>query len=321
MSEELEVKEEQQVKEEPKDLGFEWNDRLEALAKGEKPDDEQVQETEDGIVRDEEEAEETQEPEEVGSWYDDDTKALAATYGLTEEDLGAFSGQEEFDRATSFWEKQAKSLSAQKEVKAEPEEEKEPTPRDEHGLIDPEYYKKNEFSEETIALVESLRESQERLLAMQQQQTMAQQQAELNAFHDAVDAYRPDFYGTSLQDDGTPANLSDELADRRQKLMEETYAVAERIARRQEASGQPVRLPPWRVLIKQADNIVFGDVHRRVEQEESLKKLQAQSKRRRPVNTTAGSSPAMRRTLPNPRDPKELAQDPDIIKFWERANS
>lgn len=321
--EETQVEAQAETKE-PKELGFEWNEKLEALASG-KPLAETDEEPEDE-VRDEEETEAEAEAEApVEAWYDDDVKAIADTYGLTEDDLKGFSGKEEFDRATSFWDRQAKSLYQQKQEpapsKEEPAEEKEPLPRDEYGFIDPEYYRKNEFSDETIALVESLRESQEQLAAMQRQQMIVQQQAELNAFHDAVDSFDPKFYGSSLTDDGMPANLNEDLAGRRQKLLEETYAVAERIARRQEASGQPVRLPPWRVLIKQADNIVFGEERRQEEQGQRMRQIQNQSRRRRPVATNAAASPAVRRNLPNPRDPREIAADPDIIKFWERANS
>jgi hypothetical protein len=308
--------------EEKKDLGFEWNDRLDALARGEKLGDEEEVEEEveeeeaQDEVQDEVQDEAQDEPvEEEEDWLTPDVASLGKAYGISLDELSEFKSREEFDRAISFWERRSEQ---REEEPAKKKEDGELRETDENGFINPDYYEKNDFDDATVALVKSLRATQEEAFSLRQYTMQQQQQQELNAFHDAVDAYDPEFYGMTIDDTGRPVNIEQAAADRRSALLGEAYAVADRIAKRQRSSGQEVQLPPWRSLIQQADKILFGR-EREAQKKQATARIAAQSKKRRPVSSTAATRPTARRKAPDPRNPSEIANDPDIIRFMEKV--
>ena len=289
----------------------EWTDRMDAIARGDDPDAEEETSEETS----EDTAEEDSEEEETGeeSWVTPDVASLGKAYGLSIDDLEGFKSREEMDRALSFLERQSA-----KKVQEEPVDDGELKETDKYGFINPEYYEKNDFDDATVALVKSLRATQEEAASLRQYTVQQQQVQELNSFHDAVDSFDPKFYGVTIDERGRPINIPDDAADRRSALLGEAYAVAERIANRQRAAGEEVQLPPWRSLIQQADKILFGR-----ERETARKKegIATQSKKRRPVASTAATRPVARRKAPDPRNPAEIASDPDIIRFMEMAGN
>ena len=315
-----------QVEEAEKKFDFEWNDRLDAIARGENPDaeadeDEPIEDSAEEVDEDPEAADEV--PDEVpaeaskGDWINPDVAALGKAYGLSLTDLENFESREELDRAISFWERQ-QPKSEKKEEKKTDGELKE---IDENGFINPEYYEKNDFDDATLALVKSLRATQEEAASFKAYTAQVQQAQELNAFHDAVDAFDPEFYGVTVDDSGRPVNIEQAAADRRSAVLGEAYAVADRIARRQASAGQEVQLPPWRVLIQQADKILFGREREQAKKKDVAERVAVQSKKRRPVASTAATRPTARRKEPDPRNPAEIANDPDILRFMEKVGS
>ena len=285
-----------------------------------------------------EELPETDEADEAdaspGDWVNDTVREVAHSYGMSDEELNSFHSLDEFERAGRLLDRRqpqekepeeeptftAKQWQEWQEAQEKAEEEsKKP------DLLDVDKYKAEGYDDDTIKLVEAINEERERnnkLETYLQQQHQDQQQRreaeeqraiqeEINSFHAAVDSYRPDYFGQAIQEDGTTPPLSQEHTDRRAKL----YGEAARIAQNIQLSGGQV--PSYEALVRRAGASAFSEEFAREKQEQHVSKVARQSKRRRPVASTAGATPTPRR--PKPLTDEEIIHDPDIVKFWNET--
>lgn len=331
---EVEVDEAEGVSEEPSRSTIELTAREIAIARGEDPDkiDEPLAEEEgegtDAAAPSSEEAvaegsaEEapaaeaeptTQTTPESTAWVDDTIKFVAEKYGLADDELKSFATREQF---TSFVRALDKRLPQAEEKAPEPKAAESTDPRfDAEGNVNLEYFEKN-FDEDTMALAKALRASQEKTTQFEQfieSQRAAQQEAAFvayaNAFHDALDARNPDFYGKSLVD-GKYAQLDDTFSARRVKVDDQVQLLETGYFARQQTP------PPLMTLIDQAEAIVHrGELdaiarqHQtaaaRAARQQQLNKVGAQQRRIRPVASTADAAQSMRNAPPS--DPYSAA--------------
>lgn len=269
-------------------------------------------------------------------WYSSRDVQYAEKHGLSEWHLDQFGSREEFGRAAAMLE--AAASRRQPEPKPEPTPkapEKEPEYVDAatvDGKVNVEWFKRHDYDEGTIAAMQAQRDWQDRIekqfadqesAAEQQRQAMldAEEQRQLHAFHQAVDQARPDFYGVAYDEYGNINQLSEQQLQRRQELMEEVYWLSKRIEDKQLRSGMQVAIPSYQQLIKQAEVRAFGDELNRKTREQQLAAAKAQARTIRPAAGSVGAGTAKRNPSPPSDDPKSLAQDPDIIAAWAKAEA
>ena len=245
---------------------------LGAPVSDEPPSDEEIEAEEAADQK----AEETREAE-PADWMTDEVRSLAYSYGMTDDELSGFESQEEFERTGRLLDRRLTQIvetPTQEEPKFSYEEweamvksraENQPSKQPEdapasQGKIDPEYYRNNDYDDETVKIVETLRAEQERndriealLTQQQEQENQRYMQEEINSFHRAVDSYRPDFFGQTIKDDGTTPRLNQEHTERRSKL----YGEVARLAQGMQMSGQAV--PGYDVLVRRASGIAFAE--------------------------------------------------------------
>jgi hypothetical protein len=319
---------------------FELTEREIALCKGEDPDAasaEQNEEPGNGTEAVDEGkeapqvAEQKTEEEKPASWIDEDVKSQAASYGMSEEELAGFKDVNEFRRAGKLVDRHL--VKAGKTVEATPPakvaDEKPTTetasPAAEEDLsLDPEQYVKDGYDEQTVKLVrfasrlkkdiESIRESEIRL---RRDQTEANNRHRLAMFHSEADRLNRERYGESTDADGRVVKLTDEQDARRRTLWETVDTIASGIAARAAAEGKRPEFPSFRVLLRRAEQLAFGEELRKDEQKQMQEKLASQSKRRRPI-----PGAAIVRTPPgggsgSKGDPiRAIVDHPDLVKLW-----
>ena len=96
--------------------------------------------------------------------------------------------------------------------------------------------------------------------------------------------------------------------------------------REQERNNLPPSVPPWAQVLKQAEVLAFGDeiarhekAAQRTTRTSQLQRLAAQSQRRRPVSSTAGSHAAYRSAPPaNPHSTEAIVKHPDVEALLRR---
>ncbi|MEM9354593.1 MAG: hypothetical protein AAGB04_00125 [Pseudomonadota bacterium] len=207
------------------------------------------------------------------------------------------------------------------------------------GKLDVDYYKKNNFDEATVAAVQALRlqqdqAEQQQSLLRQHQQMLAGQQRDMelfvqqqaveehrrqaNDFHDAVDTIRPDFYGNSLNEDGSTRRLTNEQADRRERLGAAVREIEQTIRMQNQLAGRNQSIPSYAVLVRRAEQVVFGKELSEKATAEQAKKLRAQSHRRRPVSRSAGTK-AVNPKASQDLTAAEIASLPQVASYWQEA--
>jgi hypothetical protein len=330
---------------------FPLTPRLVAIAKGEDPDaiveapagetvDEQVEQPAEEVA----ESDDAPEPEPT-SWVTDSDKQRAVSYGLDPEDLSAYSSREEFGRVTraldkSYSRRQAPQPETQSgraaELDAKPADAPvdDTKPFDASGKLNLAYYEKN-FDEGTVAAVKAIREQQDtqakyaqEIEAFRQEQDQAAWQTHVNEFHRAAEEIRPDFFGQTVDKSGLPIQLGQSELDRRQKLWDAANVITDHMVRAQERAGLPPSVPPWKHVLKQAEQLAFGDeiakhekAAAKVSREAELKKIAAQSKRVRPVATTTSSHNSYRNApAADQFSTESIMRHPDVEAALRRIN-
>jgi len=272
------------------------------------------EEPEDTVAGDEDEID--SEPDDDSSWINDEVRQQAASYGLQEEDLSALGGLAEFQQAGRLLDIQALRWMAGQEPEPKQEEKVE---EKQTGKIDPEKFSSDDYDENTIALVKAIRDQQDEMESFKKAAAEREHATYIDSFHDAVDTYNPEFYGNSVSESGLPKDLSGEENSRRERLFQSLDIVTESIIRQQKTAGQPIHLPPQSVLMGRADRLAFADEHASREQTERTKKIKAQSRKRRPVSSSAGATSNKTAHSDDEDEAVSIANDPAIVDFWKRA--
>lgn len=320
---------------------IELTEREIAIAEGRDPDapsEEPVETPEVAEEGEQPEVAETPETpaEEPQEWHQQYDRQLAEAYDL---DLSDFASRDELSKHVSLLAKYASRFQQPKEepapkaeAPAEPEYVDEPFI---NGKVNVEYLRRHkdelEGSEYLLAMAEhaekleqqlseATKKQEESLSRYEQEAQQREAERQLHAFHQAVDHLNPDFYGKAYDQFGNPVTLAKEHAERRQALFEEAYWMSDRIARSQEMRGEKVAIPGWPHLAAQAQSRLYGAELAKLELDKKAEKAKAQSRNIRPAAGSTGAGYA--RTTPKPstkEDPSEIAQDPDVIDAWERA--
>jgi hypothetical protein len=306
---------------------LELNDREIALASGLDPDAEDaavvdvVEETRpsddipvgtdaEDVGTDAPETPETDaEPE---TWITDDVKALAGTYGLSDEELGELDNEVEFLRLARLLDKRGAAVAAGKsETPVAPEVKPETVPdakTDDLPTIDPQKYIDAGYDDDTVALARvaaALQKQVQAIVPSFEKQQAAAAEAEARRvneeFHRVADELGR--YGKTDKMDAASDG-------KRQKLWEAAGAVANSIV----LSGKP--LPALKTILQRAELVAFGDEIMAERKAGLAKSVKAQSAKRRPVGRTTVAS--RKAVIGDTDDPvKALANHPDIAKFWD----
>jgi len=321
--------------------------RMIAIAKGEDPDapSEPVAEEieQDEVVEEAEESVETpaeEQADEPTSWVTDADRQRATAYGLDAEDLAAYSSREEFgrvlrslDKAVTRQQQKWENSRFTPEKKTEPEtEEVDDTKPVINGKVNLAYYEKNydEGTVEAMRVVRAQQDATEKLLASSEESQKRYEEEQIQryhqGFHQAAEQMRPDFFGRTVDKSGLPLQLSQTELDRRQKLYSAADVYIDHIIREQERQGLPPSVPPWPVVLKQAEQLAFRDEIAQLEKttakasrEAQLKKVAANSQRRRPVASTAGSQAAFRNAPhEDPHSTQSIMQAPEVAAVLQR---
>ena len=284
--------------------GIELTEREKALARGEEVSDEADDygesfggETDESASRGESSPGDRparQDPpaqQDAPSWMDDDgVRFTAERMGFASEDLANFDSARSFYAAARIvhdrvartaqalrgsqpsppQEGESKGAPGESPAKSPPAELK---PLNPDGTLNPDYFLAAEqrgedpYGEDTLAIVQTLRQLHETVGALQKEWAESQkayeeqlQIAQENAFHDALDEFDPEFFGQSLDAKGMPVNLPDEQASRREAMREAILTLRELEEKRASASGQGYRPPSWDEIRNKAYVLAFGQL-------------------------------------------------------------
>lgn len=323
---------------------IEWTERELALIAGKDPDAAPVADEldDDGVDPDapepgetaetpeQEVAEETpDEPAAPQSWVESADVERAAKFGLSEYDLAnEFGSRDEFRKALRLAELAAAQAARPESPKAddkpaETEAEYVDAAKLPDGRINPDYFRKHDYDEATVASMEALRATQDENLALKQSLQEREQyesklsfQQQINEFHRVLDAHRPDFYGKAFDDKGGVGKFSPDEAKHRARVYEEAELIIESLHRRQERAGLPISTPPWNEVIRRAEQYAYGDELAARDGRKRVEAVKQQSNRRRPAAGSAGAAQSRRA---NPPADGDYSNDPDIIEAWKRA--
>ncbi len=289
---------------------------------------------------------------EMPEWVNDDYRAMAASFGIGEDELSQFSSKSDFQRACRVIDR---NIAAELKRAAPPEEKPpEPTPAvpsapppvvptpstnvADESDIDLEKY--SAYDEETQQLAKVAKrlveqnkafrgelsgisgkftEALDRIEKQRVEDAQARAQEaldrELDQFHDEVDRMDKTRFGG--EDKLTP-----ELDERRKRLFG-AYEVVKQIAQRQAVqNGRPYKPPPMRVLLHRAELIEFGDEVIEATRKSIHKDIQNQSRRRRPAPGRGKVIAPPATTKREPQTPREIAEEilanPEVAAVWDR---
>lgn len=258
------------------------------------------------------------------AWIDADTREMAASYGLSEEELKDFSGAEEFRRFAR--------IVDQKTLRGKPEPEKpveKPVEKPAGAKtdtvsadeIDPEEYEKEGYDPSTLKLVRSHKalldktaKLEQALSAFQSQQVDAIEKQKARTFHEAVDELGADVFGKMFRENGT---VSGEFNAKNEEAREKLFWSARKIL--DDTMARTGTAPPLKVVLQRAYQAEFAEELRKRDRAELQERLEKQSRARRP-------SPGRGRSLVSADEAGEVdeatrvANHPAIVKAWEKMN-
>lgn len=241
---------------------------------------------------DAEEPEETEEVSEVedeepAPWYDSDDIALGAGYGLSPEKVRAFEDKAEFNRALRLVE-MMQSPPQEKAKEPEPEREEEWTPPLDMEELEDTYGEQDKKVLEAInSIAKENHQLKQQLAGLTSKSEEAERQAFFDRFDSVADTLDEGLLGRTFNDEGQFTQpVGDHLANR-QKLFDEYDALSAQMTSRARQAGQPD--PPMGLIMKQAFNRAFGQQLAERESKAKAERVAAQSKKRRPANSTQAS--------------------------------
>ena len=316
------------------DSEFELTERELIIAQGGDPDSEEYQNEEasedieeSNISEDSGEIEgsteaETQEETQVddGDWITEEVIEIADAYGIDDDEIVGFDDENAFYNAVTMIKKRL------------PDEGEEEEHIEEEG-------DGNEFLEK----VESLREAgyeDDVLDLFREQYEMTSKEREANKhltdeiasiqqnrqeealagqameFHNLVDNLDEDRYGRSFVN-GQYVDLSKEHDGHREKLWDAMDTITSGIHRKAERDGVEPQYPSNNELAHEAELLAFADSIREEEQKNISQRIQQQSRKRRPVGSSSRRQ-APTKSVSN--EAEDIANDPRLVEFWEKAH-
>lgn len=295
-------------------------------------------------------------------WYSDEQRDLAGSYGMSEDDLKGFSGEDEFLRTASLLDRQLagaalRRIQAQQgqaqqgqavtdpagaagQPPAKPAEGNANPPAAEADDLDPQKYIDAGYDDHTVNLVKQLKAQRDRSKAadakldqvskefaeyrttLQRQVETQRHQERLRLFHDAADKLNGNLFGRSLDDQGRVLKLADASNDNRRKLFEATNILVMGIEESAKQAGVQPQFPPYELLVRRAEQMVFADELRRDREERTRAQLAEQSKRRRPVaaQRKLAGSPAAAGESTSSDEARRLASLPALKELWNEMS-
>lgn len=304
------------------------SDREIAIAKGEDPDAEPVQE--------EVEAEETQqEPEAVEEEVVEEEPAvdafslgdrkLAARYGLSEEDLQKFGSPEALHHALDLFDKTGTKVDQSEDSAESPAKDsaEDAAAEDKGGALsellgfeklDVSKYENSAdpYDEDTLELVKHVRKTEDLLEKLTSAITSTQTADNSNTFHDMLDKY-PEVYGNTMKD-GNPVKIDSKYEQARQAVVDQAETIYAGIVARK---GQ---VPPMSQIIEQAMMAVHGKTLAAAKPQSQSKKdnLKKQSSMRRSVGSAATNKKRQAADIDS-SDARSIAKHPDLEALWRKA--
>lgn len=286
------------------------NEREIAIAEGRDPD------TEAEDSQPEQDAQDGGGTDAPSEWVSDEVRELAASYGLSDDELEQFSSAEEFERAAALLDRVQKP-----EPEEEPaEEESKDEPKDDDDIL--KRFEAAEYDEDTLALVQytkSLREKQDALerdlREVMERSRQEQERAQAIAFHEAVDALGDERLGSSVDSDGSPVELSPEADKLRREIHEAATTILAGMAAK---AGKDFKPPSMRVLVRRARSLAMADDLMEAGRREVREKVAAQSRKRRAVGAPRKVAPPKPTDGPVSDDDQvaQLLNDPELAKFF-----
>lgn len=313
---------------------FELTERELIIAQGGDPDSEEYQDEEvsedieePDHSEDSEEVEgstedEDQEEVEVGDdWITESTIKVADAYGVSDDELVEFKDEESFLSAVSLLDGRAEDADETDESE-EPEEDI----SNEDFLDRIEQLREAGYEDDVLDLFreqhettskereanKNLRDEIASIKERQEGEALATQAME---FHNLVDDLDEERFGLSYSD-GKYQDISKEHDSNREKLWNAMDTITSGIYRRAERDGQEPELPSDKVLAHRAMMLAFGDEIKEDETKKISRRIQTQSKRRRPVGSAARKEAPVASA---DKDSEDIANDPRLVEFWEKS--
>lgn len=284
-------------------------------------------------------AEPEQEAAESDDWITDELKTRAASYGINESELADFESAADFDKAARRIDRFATKLLSDPSPAEPAEPAKEPekdesdddeyvdAPRDKKGRINVEFFRRNDYNDETIALAETARaqadamaELQGGLNSIRAAQAEVEQQRVWNAVHEAIDAIGSDeLFGKSIVD-GNAAPLKPELHKNRDAVYRVMHSMNESM---KDAGQEPLSIND---AARRAAIILYGEKILSASGSSSAdakkaqrEKLVAQSKRVRPVAGSTSAKTSYKNAPPaDPTSTEAILKSPEITSMLKR---
>jgi hypothetical protein len=313
-----------------------------AIARGEDPD-----ESPETVVEEESLAEEpvVDEPQAEAAVEDvpsisDEIIGKAKVFGLSDDDIKNFGNERSLQLHVQLLEKIESLAGASKPVDDDAAEAEAETDAPIIGdsasddLIDLSIYdgtadgmdESEAWDERSLAIPKALRREQELRIETQKQlegvlnevkrlsayEAEREQQRISDNFHTAVDQLGDRSLGSSRDEYGRPVRLTEAQIKLREKLFEEVDTLAGTLQEKAKRNGQSFDLS-WEEAVEKARVTAFGAPKSSDKtRSEALKKQSAQ---RRPVSTSAAAN----RRVASDDSPESIANSPEIVAFWERA--
>lgn len=304
-------------------------------------------------------AEAPAEPAEVKppSWLTAEHRELAASYGLSEDDLTDFDSTAEFTRAARIIDRQNASLGQLARQQFQERQNQQSEKQNGHAAaqavenaktaaklakLDLEKLKAAGYDEEMLEFaanqnvlgdeVERLQKERDedrakyeqlnsQFARWQQQQEAEQQAARIASFHDAVDSIGDPRFGKSVDESGRAVQLPEQAESQRRKLYEQAETLAAGIVTRARAAGAQPAMPSMAVLIRRAHQLAFADDIRAEERKKVQQEITEQSKRRRPVaqvRQPVGQVAKRDAPLSVNEQVQEVANHPEVVAAWNK---
>jgi hypothetical protein len=309
----------------------ELTEREKIIASGGDPDESQHEDESPEVA----ESEPASEPVSSGDedpWITDEIRQVAASYGMGDEHLNNLGSEMAFQQAAqvidSTFANAATDPNFGQQPKAEDSEESGDDPDSETkdqplGNFDQkiEGLRESGYEDDVLDILKGEHEANEQLkneLASiqlnQQQEAMANHAID---FHDLVDKLDPDLFGVSFED-GDYKALTQEQDDNRRKLWTGMDTIAAGIYQTAARDGVEPQVPEDSVLAERAKMMIFSGEVRDQERQKISRRVQQQSKRRRPVGSASRNEPVA--ASPSDQQSTEIANHPKLVEFWDKAN-
>ena len=313
-----------------------------ALAKGEEyvPEDsteeatdEVVSETEEQAEEQEEQASDSQDSSEEtteDSWINDDMKDMAASYGLSDEELADFGSAEEFERFGKFLDRQVSRREAAASNKTSTEDTSteettdatETTEEAKSGKLpfDIEKLEEEEYSDITLEMAKTINALTEQLGGVTPEiqkivdQQNASRQEATRKVQDEFDSFLDETADNAIFGKRGDGKVNDVQMGAREEVWGVMAQLQQDAEERAEKAGRKAPEPNIKTLATRAIQILHPENTRKIDAE----KVEKQSKTRRPVTTTTATRKTEVRK-DDDNDPESIANDPALLDYWNNA--